>query len=141
MNTNSVSNIYQSVGGSINDLYGAPIWVLIVLGTIVFGYILRIAEWFPNKKIPLVVVPFAIIINLVMMWPFHDKKMAHIDMGAWITRQIIVGMILGFVSWVLHKTLLKNLENRIPWLKGMLQDSGLDTVPPFPPQSSTENKP
>lgn len=124
--TNSVT-VLERIGNEVNSLYGAPVWVLVIALSICLGYLLKIAKWFPNQRIPLVVVPTAIVANLLLMLPFKASSMV----TSWVTRQIIVGLVLGFVAWVFHYTILKRVESYFPWLQGAMQDAGLDSAPPF----------
>lgn len=99
---------------ALNKLYGLPHGVLVLIWCIVFGYVLKMLpkKWFPNDGIPIGVILGGAIINLVLGSPKIDS----LPINVWRVKLLIVGMIIGFVAWMIHKTVIKKIENGVPWL-------------------------
>lgn len=130
--TNSVS--FQWIGDKINELQGAPVWLIVALLSIILGYMLKIAKWFPNQKIPLVVILVAAAANIALMFPFHNKGDLWIP---WSIRQLTIGLAIGFSAWIFHRAVLKRFESKFPWLQSAMHESGFDTeITPASPDPS-----
>jgi hypothetical protein len=106
-----------------------PLWTLVIMGSIALGYILQIAR-VVKDKIPLLVIPFAVIVNVIIEW---DKKGPQASRLDWTTKRIVAGMTFGFIAWVFHRAFMRQLEERIPWLKGATKEAGLNGDEPPPP--------
>jgi len=126
--TNSVS-IFQWASDKVNQLDGAPVWLLVVIFSLCVGYTLKWIKRFPNNLIPLPVVLGAALANSILMSAVRPPGVAFL---AWATRQFIVGLVLGFVTWLLHHYVIKRIEARFPFVKDAISEAGLDTAPPFP---------
>lgn len=126
-----MSDYIKWIQSAADYLQVAPAWFMVVAASIVIGYILKLWKLFPNQLIPVCVVPAAIAIEIALMWPARQQPL-----GSWFVRQGIVGMVLGFAAWVLHRAILHRFEDKFPWLKQAVQDSGFDSTPPFKPGQS-----
>lgn len=96
-----------------NELMGAPAGVLVVLLSICLGYLLRGIRVFENRFIPLVVV----IASTILFMLLSPTREAGTPLRIWLTRNFIIGFILGFVAWGLHKLILQHIEDKVPGLK------------------------
>ena len=107
----------------INDqLMNAPAGVLVALFAIALGYILKGADFFPNSRIPLVVVLVCAVVFPALLYSSDHQ-------GSNVLRNIIVGFIIGFVAWTLHARILSR------WLDPKLFPSQSND-PPTPPPCS-----
>lgn len=87
----------------VDELPPQTLLCLVVIG---LGYMLKRAEWIPNRRIPLILMLIGGPLYLVLAYGCG--------------RFILQGMLLSVVSWGLHKTFLKPLEERFPFLKTIL---------------------
>ena len=86
---------------------------LVVAACLVVGYVLRTIRKIPNEVIP----PSVIIIGTAV-YPFlaDTAQGRNADF-----KNAIVGMTLGFLSWTFHNKILKRVEDKIPFLKELLE--------------------
>ena len=113
----------------INDLFAqlldAKAEMLVGVLCIVVGYVCRKVAVFPNRFIPLVcLVVGGIAYPLIVPTGQISYATSHPDV-----RSVIIGLIIGFMVWTLHKALLKPLEEKLPWLKGFLDGNNGDSDP------------
>lgn len=75
---------------------------------IVAGYGLRFIpeKWIPNRSIPALVI----LLGGVLFACIADPKVATIPFRVWLTRNIAVGCIVGFIAWMIHYWALSYLE-------------------------------
>lgn len=86
----------------INDaLLGLPALPTVLLGCIVCGYMMKLIPIIPNRWIPTGVFAFGIFANIGMSAATSNVSMAS------ITRCVILGMVAGFASIVIHQKYLK----------------------------------
>ena len=89
-----------------SDLMNAPIGVIVALFSIALGYVLKMAAFFPNNRIPFVIVPFAMMsFPVVQLCADLMAKSPH----PWlhIPVNILIGGIIGFLAWTFHAQILK----------------------------------
>lgn len=87
----------------INDtLLGLPALPTVLLGCIVFGYMMKLVPIVPNKWIPTGVFGFGIAANIAMSVMSSSVTMIS------CTRGVILGMVAGFASIVIHQKYLRN---------------------------------
>lgn len=88
---------------------------------IVLGYVVRAIPRMPDLVVRLLPVTClvlgAVLYPLLAPAPAPDPRLRHP-----MVRLVLVGILLGFLAWVLHNKFLKRLEDRIPFLKGLLGD-------------------
>lgn len=96
------------------QLMGAPAGVLVLLACIAVGYTLKLIKRFPNDGIPLAVV----LCGMIFFALIAPEREFTDSLRIWIARNLILGMIIGFASWLLHNKVLWMIEEKIPWLKG-----------------------
>lgn len=120
--TNTNNFLTEFYGPHTTIFHDAPSWLIVVCGSIVLGYIFQISGLVKvRQKISLLVVPFSVALNLIITWHLREG-----DMVAWVCKQFVAGMVLGFCAWIFHVTILKKVEERLPFLRGALVDAGLD---------------
>jgi hypothetical protein len=89
--------------------------MLVALIVIVLGYVLRWIPQFPNRLIPIACIFLGgILYPLLGPVPKPDAAIRHP-----MIRLVLVGILIGFISWVSHNKFLKPLEDKCPWLKGL----------------------
>jgi hypothetical protein len=117
---------------TLNKLEGLPAVALVMGSCIVLGYVLRFIKRFPNDGIPVAVILWgAVAMSLVA-----DARTSSMTLRVWIARNVFVGMILGLLAWLLHKTLISRLEDwlvtKLPGLDRFLSDQTKTPGPPGP---------
>ncbi len=122
MNTNSPSiwGYFEQTFDAVHSLYGLPGYALVLLTCIIVGYIMKIMKWFPNEKIPAVVIAWGIVFNLLSA----DTRDASVPVRLYIVKNLLIGMIIGFIAWLIHNRWLSRIENSIPLLKNFLPSTG-----------------
>lgn len=88
----------------------APAAVLVLLVCISVGYVLKVVRAFPNRYIPL----FVMFTGAAFLMLLTFVKGSEIPV---LTRNFAVGFFLGFVAWIIHRGLLKKLEEKWGWFK------------------------
>jgi hypothetical protein len=137
-----MSATFDYLQDKIDQLYGAPGWALTVLACIVIGYVLKGVKCFPNGVIPVFVI-FAGCILGVFFAGVEPAKYNHLE---WLVRNGVIGIILGFIAWVLHAQLIKRVEEKIPLLRGLsaqLEEENTNSkcLPPVAPSSHDTSDP
>ena len=89
-----------------SDLMNAPAGVVVILFAISIGYVLKVAAFFPNNRIPFVVVVFTSIVFPIVelcadLMGYEKHPWLHIPIN------ILIGVILGFVAWTFHAQILR----------------------------------
>lgn len=108
--------IIESAKGSLESLLRLPILLLIPLAMIVLGIVLKRSAAFPNRFIPLVVVPLSAVLTCFVL-PYRPGDM---DPGvaspgiAHCIRCSSIGLVLGFVAWGTHRPFTKLMERYVP---------------------------
>lgn len=132
-----MSDTIDKVIAGLNSLYGLPAVALVLGSCIVLGYILKFIRQFPNDGIPVAVVLWGgIAMSLVA-----DARASSMPLRVWVVRNILVGMIIGLVAWIVHKTALSKLEDWIGMRFGLQGTSffskknGAITPPTDPPSN------
>jgi hypothetical protein len=118
----------------LNDqLMGAPAGVLVIFLSIALGYLLKGIRVFENRFIPLAVV----IASTVLFMLLSPTRAVDTPLRIWLTRNFIIGFILGFVAWALHKLVLQHIEDNIPGLNQWIAQDDKGGPPPTPSQPTT----
>jgi hypothetical protein len=91
----------------INDQWmNAPAGVVAFALTIAIGYMLKVSNFFPNNRIPAVVIPMAsICFTVFQLCADLMTNAAH----PWLNIPIHIGMgaVIGAVAWLFHAQILK----------------------------------
>lgn len=104
----------------LNSLYGLPGYALALIACLLVGYGCKISEWFPNKRIPLVMMPAGSFFNWLLALPKTPEQ----PLRLYIAQHIIIGALIGAIAWLVHDQLLKNIEEKIPLLGSLLKTNG-----------------
>lgn len=107
---------FQSLAQFLNSLYGLPGVVLSFLVANAIGYLLKMLDIFPNKWIPVPVVLMAILSNIFLRPPPPEG----IPQWQHYVRLGLVGLLVGIAACIFYDKILKQIEERIPWLKDFL---------------------
>lgn len=89
-----------------SELMNAPAGIIVAMFAISVGYVLKSAAFFPNNRIPLVIVCFtAIVFPVVQVCADLMEPTAH----PWlhIPLNVLIGVIVGFLAWLFHAQILK----------------------------------
>jgi hypothetical protein len=117
----------------INELLAqvqkAPYSLLVILGLNLIGVVLKMIPQIPNYVIPMTLM---LVLGPLAMIAEGNNGTVNPDMRYPIAIFIVQGVIFGFVSWVLHATLLKRFEKYLP--AGLLGDATPE--PPKPPPTT-----
>jgi hypothetical protein len=135
-----VDTILQQAVALLGKLYGLPGGLLVLVSCLTVGYALRMWKWFPNQGIPVVVVLWGPVFNMLIADPLADTFPIRI----WLVKNFLVGVVIGGAAWLIHNKVLKRLEDKLPFLKGWLvpaDDTGIYNKRDFPDgKPSTETK-
>jgi hypothetical protein len=104
---NSLESLLDTLSNFLNGLYGIPATALVALTCIVWGYVLRFVKSFPNNGIPLAVILWGAI-----LLPVIADGNSKLPFRVWLVKNILVGLVTGFVAWIIHKQALSRLEDK-----------------------------
>lgn len=102
----------ESAQSILSKLYGLPGGVLVLLSCIAVGYVLRLWKWFPDKAIPVVAIIWGPIFNTLLA----DPKSDDLPLRVWICKNVLVGLLIGVIAWVVHNKVIARFEDKIPFL-------------------------
>lgn len=111
----SISDILNFFGW----FYGAPGYAVAFTSSIIWGYILRGIKRIANENIPLLVTLWGAGANIALADPYSPPASLRI----WVWKNLIIGLIIGYVAVRFHRVVLKRLEDKIPFFKGVVTDS------------------
>lgn len=94
---------------SLDKIQGLSAAALVCFTCIVVGYALRFIKRFPNDGIPVVVILWGGMAMLLLADPRASTMPARI----WTMRNLCIGLVIGFVAWLLHKIVLSRIEDFI----------------------------
>lgn len=128
---------------ALNQIVNLPAVALAPLFCISLGYMLRFLKTFNNDRIPIACwLAGGVVYPLLAGWPAPANPLMvqiGIPFGA-IARNVIIGLILGFVSWLFHNQVLKRIEDSdflakwFPGVSTLLTGPAAPTpMPPAPP--------
>lgn len=127
--TNELANITETVAGAVKQMQQWPVALLIIAVLIVAGSSLKIIGFFPNRFIPISVIALGGIGNGFL----GDISSVSSQQRHPLAVLVLQGIMLGFVAWILHASLLKRFEKFIPFLGGRSGDTviiGKDDIKP-----------
>lgn len=117
----------QDILDFLRSLYGLPATALTAIFCLAVGYIVRFIKTVDNKWIPLIVVHVGAALNLILAEPMDAGEISR----HWWARNIAIGYIIGLITWLLHNKVLKQYEDKIPFLGPLL--AALDADQPDEP--------
>jgi hypothetical protein len=98
----------------VNTLLNMPLLLVAALGLNVVGWLLKSVKIVPKNYIPAIVVIGGGILGFFLVplqsaadWAYQVSDPAVAD----VIRRIGIGLVIGFVAWLLHKTALWRLES------------------------------
>lgn len=94
-------------------LDGAPLGVLLYFMCFGVGFVIKRTKWFSNSIIPIAIMVFAIGIFMAGSPP-RDPKVA---LRIWLTRNFLLGGIIGFMAWMTHQYGWKKLQDKYGWFQ------------------------
>lgn len=107
----SIETLLDQAAKALNQLYGLPAGLLVLVSCIVVGYVLRLVKRFPNDGIPVVVIlwggaflPLLADIESEMPW------------RVWFVKNLLVGLTIGLAAWLLHNKVISKIEDRFAML-------------------------
>lgn len=104
----------------VQDAYSWPSWAIAAALVLAFGYCLRAWVAFPNQAIPLVCLLMGGIFTELLAPGAPQSFDAH----RWRALNFAIGAVVGLLAWLLHKYVLKKIEDKLPWVKDIL--GGID---------------
>jgi len=122
----------------------APAGVVAMLFAIAFGYVLKVSAFFPNNRIPAVVVPTtALLFALIQLCADMIAQKPHA--AYYFIFNFMLGFVFGAMAWLFHAQLLRRFVD-----PKVFNDDGStkfitrqDVGQPKPPdeaEKQTENK-
>lgn len=104
---NQVEDTLSKTVDWLQKLDGAPAIALVLFTCIMLGTILRFVRKFPNDGIPVAVVLWG-----GLFYPLIASDNNDITLRVWLVRNVLIGLIAGFVAWLVHKAIISRLEKR-----------------------------
>jgi len=93
----------------LDKVQGLSAAALVCFTCIVVGYVLRFIKAFPNNGIPVVVILWGALFMLFLA----DPRANNMPQRIWVVRNLCVGLIIGFIAWMLHKIVLSKIEEYV----------------------------
>jgi hypothetical protein len=124
----SLETMIDQIVELLQRLYSAPAILLVLFTCWVLGYALRCIRKFPNDGIPIAVILWGGVLA-----PFIADTNSTLPLRVWILRNILVGLVCGFVAWLVHNKVLSKVEERLGLFGGKNDGSvPIKTVTPPP---------
>lgn len=127
-------DIINQATGLLDSLYGLPRDLLLAGFAIVVGWVLKTQNWFNNQRIPLAVIALCTIGSPILSFGTYNHSQA---MTPQVLAHVMVGAIVGFLAWGFHNKILSRVEDKIPFLGGLLADSS--QAPSTPATNNKDN--
>lgn len=105
---NEAESILETITDYLQKLEGAPAVVLVCLSGLVLGFILKRLKNFPNNGIPICVILWGGIV-----YPLIADANNDLTLRVWLIRNLMIGVITGFLTWLLHNKILKRYLDRM----------------------------
>lgn len=118
---NTLESELDHITDLLGPLYNLPSGTLVALTCLIFGYVLRYFRSFPNNAIPLAVILWGAVWFPVLC-SFDGKT----PIRVWIIRNVFIGLVIGFISWMLHNKFLSKVED---WLASRSSEPPPTTPP------------
>lgn len=106
---------------ALDRLGALPAAALVFLACLALGYVIRSIRWLDNSRIPGVCICAGGILKLLSAeWPDGP------NWRVWMMREVLFGLIIGWLAWEFHDKILAQCENAIVLkFKQMLGKLGL----------------
>lgn len=117
---------------ALNEFLHAPVALIVFIATIVFGYVLKAFQSFPNRMVPVACALFALITLPLVENPAHLPP----DQCNPYVLFCVMGMCIGFVAWLLHGVATAALEKKF----GMFPNKPKTTPSDNSPDSNNKEK-
>jgi len=111
--------------GILDKVQGLSGAALICFSCIIVGYLLRFIRSFPNDGIPLVVILWGALFNLLLADPY----VAGSSLRVWTVKNFLVGLIYGAIAWGVHYWALSKIEDYISKKFPAVGDTAFFTKP------------
>ena len=97
-------------------------WQWAAIFTLIFGYLCRKMpeRWLPNEAIPWMCIVVGALTTMYFAPPAPDDAYL---VKVWRGVNMGIGIIVGFLVWLLHRFILKKIEDKFPWLKDVFDSS------------------
>ncbi len=83
-----------------------PAGVVVALFAIALGYVLKSSEFFPNNRIPLVIVCVTSVVFPIVQ--LCEDRMNHVEEFLWhAPLNVLLGVVIGFLAWTFHAQILR----------------------------------
>lgn len=112
----------------LQKLNGLPAIALVAISCLVVGYVLRFIKKFPNDAIPVVVTIWG------MWYAVVADANNTIPLRVWTVRNLLIGLVVGFLAWLFHNLILSKIEDKIPFLKNLFSEPTVTPIPETPPK-------
>lgn len=115
----------------LQQLYGLPAGMLVLISCLVVGYVAKCIRRFPNEAIPVTVILWGAVLT-----PMLQDARNSIPFRVWIIRGILIGLTIGFLAWLLHNKVLAKIEDRLGLFASKVPTDQIvpDSVPAPQPQ-------
>lgn len=123
--TDQIETYLEQLNSILNKLAGSH-YALVLVSCIVIGYILKGWKTFPNEAIPVVVVLWGGAFLTLIADPAADS----LGLWTWRIKNFLLGIVVGFIAWLIHNQILARFEDKIPFLKNITAPS--EPEPPKP---------
>lgn len=101
-----------TLNGLLSKLWGLPYLSTVFILCFVVGLFLRNSQRFPNDAIPFVVIVCGGVFAPLLADPRADT----LPLRIWVAKNVVLGVIIGIVTWVSHRYALKPIARKVPWL-------------------------
>jgi hypothetical protein len=127
-----VNDAFDKLTVWLDSLYGIPGVALVLLWCIGLGYFLKMTCLVQNKRIPIWVVCWGMLWN-VLLRPLPkavdglNQAQQVWELIAHFGRLLAVGFLVGLVATLIYDKVLKQLEDKFPWLRDFLNTRNGET--------------
>lgn len=105
---NEIESMLDALANLLNRVNGLPAAGIVLLSCWVVGYALRFWKKFPNEGIPVAVILWGGAFN-----PLLADLNSQMGWRIWFVKNLLVGLVIGFLAWLVHNLVLAKLED---WL-------------------------
>lgn len=125
---NQVDSWLASLNSLLAKLWGLPYLSMVFILCFFVGLFLRYNKRFPNDAVPFIVI----ICGGVFAPLLADPRADTLPLRIWVAKNIVLGVVIGIVTWITHRYALKPIARKVSWLSWLAPKDG-DTEPGIPP--------